>query len=72
MSENENKPQMTEWDRQVIAHLKKIIELDKAGKMKYYTREEIFGETRRMIAEAQAKQTKEHLATFQHHSTYAI
>ncbi|MDR2559957.1 MAG: hypothetical protein LBC86_10535 [Oscillospiraceae bacterium] len=64
MNEQENKPSMTEWDKQVFNRLKHIVELEKVGKLNYFTHEEVFGAAEEKIRLAQEKQRAERRKIF--------
>jgi len=53
MSKQENKAPMTEYDNKVVAHLKNLISLRKAGKLKYLTHDSVFGKLKLKIIRAE-------------------
>lgn len=59
MNEVQTKPEMSEWDKQVVAHLNNLIDLDQAGKLKWYSDEEVFDEIEKKIAAAEKHQYRQ-------------
>ena len=72
MSNQVNKPPMTKWDKQVVARLSEIIELDKAGKLEHLPAEQFFSEAREKIAAAQAEQRAKKIKTYRSYPAYAV
>jgi hypothetical protein len=56
MSETQNKPTMTVWDKQVVAHLSNLVELDKAGKLEFIPIEQVFTNAYKTLDAIQARQ----------------
>jgi len=72
MTEHENKPPMTEWDKAVVARLQDITELEKAGKIEYFTHEQVSANADRIIKAAQSRERKEQIKAYQSQYGYAI
>jgi hypothetical protein len=71
MTETQNKPEMTEWDKQVVAHLNNLIELDQAGKLKWYSEKEVYDEIDKKSAAAEERQHRQQAIYHQNIATTA-